>query len=52
MSSENHEESGYDLDMNLLTMLTKHVFLYHMRSGLVGKKENHLRPICLRGWIQ
>ena len=39
MSSQEHEGSGDDLDLNLLSMLTKHVFPYYIRSGLVGKKK-------------
>ena len=54
MSSQEHEGSGDDLDLNLLSMLTKHVFPYYIRSGLVGKKKERKkkpsRPISLRGW--
>jgi hypothetical protein len=54
MSSVKHEESGYNLDLNLLNMLTKRMFLYHMRSGLVEKNKikNHLRPTSLKGWTR
>ena len=41
ISSMNNEESGYDLDLNFLTISSQ-----SRRSGLVGKNgTNHLKPI-------
>ena len=46
MSSKNHEDSGYNLDFNLLTILYLSRIPYPRSGGLVGK-SNHLRPIYL-----
>ena len=46
MSSNNHEESGYYLDLDLLTISYCSGVAYSRRSGLVGK-SNHLTPIYL-----
>jgi hypothetical protein len=44
-SSKNHEESGYDLDLDMLIIsYCNRMFQYNMWA--VGKK-NHLRPIYL-----
>ena len=46
MSSKNHEESGYGLDLDLLTITYQLRVSYPRRSGLV-KMGNQLRPIYL-----
>ena len=46
MSSENHEESGYGLDLDQLT-ISYWLRVSYPRSGLVGK-SNKLRPIYLK----
>ena len=38
MNSRNYEESGYDLNLNLVIVLYKSCASYPRRSGLVGKK--------------
>ena len=48
MSSENYEGSGYGLDLDLLTMLYWLRVSYPRRSGLLGKSDNHSRPIYLK----
>ena len=47
MTSENHEESGYGLDLDQLTISYWLRVSYPRRSGLVGN-SNHLRPIYLK----
>lgn len=46
MSFGNYEESGYDLVLDMLTVLYRSCVSCPRRSGLVVK-SNHLRPICL-----
>jgi hypothetical protein len=43
MDFENDEESGYDLDLDLLTILDYFHISYTNRSGLVGRKKIHLK---------
>ena len=55
MSFEYREESGYNLGLDLLTILLSLHVSHPRRSGLVGK-TNHLRPIYLKdlrlyGWF-
>ena len=51
MSSRNDEESGYGLNLDLLTPSYESHVSYHLRrSGLVGK-SNHLRPIHLKLYL-
>ena len=44
MSCENYEVSGYNLDLDLLTISCQSSVSYPKRSGLDGK-SNHLRPM-------
>ena len=44
MSSKCHEESGYGLELDLLTILYQSHVSYPTRSGVVVGKNNHLRP--------
>ena len=37
MSSKNHEESGYGLDLDLLTIYTNCVFISQEKVGLLGE---------------
>ena len=45
-NSKNHEESGYGLEFDMLTILYQsHVFISYEKWGSRWKKDNHLRPI-------
>ena len=46
MSSINHEESGYGLGFNLLTISYQSHASYTKRIGLVGR-SNHVNPFTL-----
>ena len=46
VSSQNHEESGYGLFLDLLNLLYQLRISHPRRSGL-DRKYNHLRPIYL-----
>ena len=39
MSSKNHEEIGYNLDLDLLTISSSSHISYPMRGGLIRNKE-------------
>jgi hypothetical protein len=49
LSLKNHEESGYGLSLNLLTISYQSCESYTKRSGLVGK-SNHVNPFTLGMW--
>ena len=49
MSSENYENSGHNLDLDLLTISYDHVFCILGERGL-GGKSNRSRPIYLK-WM-
>ena len=44
ISFKNYEESGYMLNLDLLTTLYKPCILYPMRNGMVGR-SSHLRLV-------
>jgi len=52
MNSKDNEESGYNLDFDLLAILYKSRVSYHSRSGLVKIKGSHVRPIYLGHFYQ
>ena len=49
MSSKKNDESGYDLDLDLLTISYYSHVSYPKRSGLLGK-NNHLRHMYRTPW--